>query len=254
MKIGCFVYGSVSRNRKDQWVTGRCEVRMMFNVAYGLRAMGHNVDIIWDNFDKNLEQPDGPNFVYLSDVTNINNNYDILIVYGVRPGTIPDNFYRKMFYMLEPSMDPTDMRKLISDFPKARFFVVSKLAKDITSKVMGRSIGYFPLLFPITCLGENNSQLDFKPFEFDKEKKDLNIWAFITGWANYHISCDARIVEVLNRINSYGKYNIKLTLHVNSQEPRGKNYIASLSNSFNTRIIENENMCYLDMVNLLATT
>ena len=246
MKIACNVTGGT--NRSDQWVTCRCEGRSAINVGFGLALLGHEVDIVCPTFDHGISPMPG---VTLKQQWDVNKKYDLVYIWGVSNATFPFDNYKKAIYMLEPSAPPENLRNITTIFPKAELFTASRKAVPLVKELAGLDIRYFPILYPIPCC-PGTKKNDFFDFNFDPTKKNINVWAFIDGWPNYHITCDTKILEILRILRDKYGYNINLTVHQGGRNA----YIPEVStiiSEFNASIINNKDVCYLDMLCILSS-
>jgi len=249
MKIGMLISGSCSINRTDQWVTGRCEVRCGINAGYGFALMGHEVDIVCPSFiDADNVFPG----VSLRKNWDITKEYDVLWTWAGNPGfNLPSN-HRMAIVMVEPSNKKETLVTIQSRISSGKIYTLSKKCIPLLRSNYGIDLNYFPSLYPIPCLPGIVNQ-DFLPFDFDRKKKDINVFVFLNSWPSYHINCDQRIVDVLRRLRDNHGYrmNVSVMIGGNNVMPIAGNTIVQ---EFKATALSSDNMCYLDVMNVLRNS
>ena len=246
MKIGIFITGSISTNRTDQWVTGRCEARAGINAGYGFALLGHEVDIVSKTFD---DAPDTFPGVSLRKHWNHDVTYDMVWMWRGDKGVPFDN-YKRAIFMVEGSSRKESLIAIKDSSPKGDLYTLSRKYLPLLKEKYGIDLKYFPILFPIPCLPGLERQ-DFLDFKFDKDKKDVNVWVFLDAWPNYHINCNDVILTVLRRFRDF--YGFKMNVSVHKGTGNKFPVIAqTIITEFSANVLENANLCYLDMLNTLS--
>lgn len=236
-------------NRTDQWLTTRCEGRTAINAGFGFGLLGHEVDIVSERFVDHKDVAPG---VSLLNSLDTNKHYDILYSFDSKKLADFKNYDRYICFV-EPSAPLSFFEKLLETHPKVE--MVTPVRKSVPLlAARGISVRYLPLLYPIPCLPGLEKQ-DFVPFKFDITKDRLKVWVFISAWKNYHINCDREILHIIERLTSFHKLKLDITLMIREAD-RGENPIPEevdiLINKFGAHVIKSEDLCYADIVNLLS--
>jgi len=241
MKIGCNA-PAVSSIRNDQWTTARCEARCMINAGFGFGLLGHSVDIIGSSFPS-VPIEVSPN-VFLRNTPDYSSEYDIFCGYNINPGFTN---YKRSIHLLEPCGSEKSLKALPIQFPKADFFVLCRRKKDKVSRIIGKEVRFFPMLFPNPSLPGLESQ-DFKPFSFDISKKEINLWIYACSWPNYYIECDSRIRFIVDMLLGRG-YTLNITLHWNGLDPirPAMQHFVNIG----AKVINSRELSYIDVLNIL---
>lgn len=250
MKIGVFAFGSISPNRDDQWLSARGEGRGMINAGFGFGQMGHEVDIVCQYFSDRDNVMPGVN---LRKSFDGNTMYDILLSYNTRP---PIQNYKKLLMFIEPSNRKDILAKLYNDYKSAIFLVAAKNTPDLNSwaKSIGMNIKNIACtLFPIPCLPGLENQ-DFKPFHFDKNKKEISAWVYVSGWNNYYIPVDQYMHLTLRHLYQKYGYRISVNMIVGGSGNPFSGSARAITNEFKTNIVYNEKINYKDMLDIIDSS
>lgn len=239
-------------NSEDEFMTCRGEGRAMINIGLCYGKLGHHVDIIHiQNYDDKRVFGN----TYLRKHPDQSVQYDAVFTYNAQP---PFSNYNKIFYYIEISNPKNILLDIYNRNKNGIIMVPSSIQYNMirnghpwwrSNFDLDNRFSYLPVPYPIPTYKQTEDG-DFFPFEFDKNKKKLKIWAYLSGWPNYYINSDDAMLKALRRIREHG-YEIDLYVHTFDLS-RVTKAVQNIYKEFNPLELKNFDFNYRQILDLIS--
>ncbi len=194
----------------DHYGICRNEGRIPTNIGFGLKELGHDVNIVHCNFkDLNFNNSNG-GCVTLSKEP-IHKEYDFGLSWGTMPGNIP---CKKEINFINYHHEVNGIKKLA-----CTFVVPYKNLVDYMARESRRPVEYLPPLYPIPTYTDKPG---FKDFNYDPKDKMLKLFVYISSWERL-VFCFREFEIIISRIKFLIKnkgMKLKLYIQVDSENTK----------------------------------